>query len=471
MRSRETPEKAIPDSSSPQKSPDPQRTAPSLLVSSLRRRLNLAALSIRSVLRQAGAQLRSTMASEEQRKEILEEAQLRTAEDVAKELGNMKGAIMKLGQMASFVALGLSEEARSQLSVLQQSAPPMSWELVEAQIEAELGAPASRIFASIDKKPAAAASIGQVHKARLSDGTQVAVKIQYPGVAQAIQTDLENAWILKRLISMGFPGVDPDAIFEEFRERLMEELDYTKEAANQKMLREAWEGDPVVVIPKVIDELTTQRVLVTEWFDGKKFDDMWKAPQDERNRIGREIYRFAHTCVGTLHRFSGDPHPGNYLFLEDGRIVFLDFGCVKQLDRALLARLYRIVEAVRSKDEQAVLAAMKEAGYIAGDATMEQATPVSRFVKALVAPVIEDKEFRFRPEGQREVARLLLEPEQPDKERGQTQELRKMWNMPKDLVYFNRLNLGLSAVLMGLRAEANWCRLFEEAWRPVAASL
>ncbi len=436
--------------------------APELPTSRVHRWLNVAGLSVRSGIRGAVTRLRLRLAPEEHKAKIVTEAQLRTAEDVARELGNMKGAIMKLGQMASFVAVNLSDDVRAPLATLQQAAPPMSWELVEAQIESELGKPPSKLFERIEKTPAAAASIGQVHRARLEDGSLVAVKIQYPGVDAAIEADLKNAWVLKTLIGRAFPGVDPDAIFEEFKERLSEELDYRKEAANHKLLREAWKDDEVVVIPSVVEELTSKRVLVTEWYQGRKFDEIVRADQAERDRIGAEIYRFAQTCVGSLHYFSGDPHPGNYIFLEDGRIVFLDFGCMKRLDPETLLAQWRIVQAARRGDRSDIARAMAQAGYIASSETGSESDALARFIKALVAPVRRDRPYRFTPESRRELARLFVG------EGSDGSDLKDAWSLPRELVYFNRLNLGLAGVLTALRAENNWYRIFDQAWEPVA---
>ncbi len=424
--------------------------------------MNVASLSVRSTVRALITRVRVQLAPDDRKEQIVSEAQLRTAEDVARELGNMKGAIMKLGQMASFLATNLAEDVRAPLTSLQQSAPPMSWELVEKQLTVELGAPPSKVFKSIHRRPAAAASIGQVHRAELDDGRIVAVKVQYPGVDKAIEADLENAWILKALIARAFPGVDPDSIFDEFKARLTEELDYRKEAANHKVLSEAWEGDSVVVIPSVVEELTTKRVLVSEWYEGSRFDEILGAPQKEKDRIGAEIYRFAQTCVGTLRFFSGDPHPGNYIFLPDRRIVFLDFGCMKRLDLETLVALRRIVESVRSGSIQEMASAMRAAGYITGDSGESEAEALAKFLRALIEPVREDKVYKFTPRSRNEIAKLFVAEPQDGKN------LRYIWSLPRDLVYFNRLNLGLAGVLTILGAEHNWFRIFEDAWAPVA---
>ena len=434
---------------------------PQLLTSRLLRRFRIATLSVRSILRAGVTRMRLVFTSHDRKDELVSVAQLRTAQDVARELGNMKGAIMKLGQMASFVATNLSSDIRAHLATLQQAAPPMSWDLVQQQIEAELGQPPDKIFERIEKTPAAAASIGQVHRALLEDGTPVAVKIQYPGVDKAIETDLENAWVLKLLISRAFPGVDPNSIFEEFRARLTEELDYRNEATNHRVLEQAWRGDPCVVIPRVFEELTTKRVLVTQWYEGKKFDDVLAAAQNEKDRIGAEIYRFSQECVGRIHFFSGDPHPGNYIFLDDGRIVFLDFGCMKRLNNETLRAQKRIVEAARRNDTEAMLESMKEAGYVSTDTTDNQAETIAHFLKTLIAPIVEDKPYRFTPASRAEVARFFTT------EDDKAESVRKLWSLPKDLVYFNRLNLGIAGILTALQARANWHRIYEAAWADV----
>ncbi|MEZ5228083.1 MAG: AarF/ABC1/UbiB kinase family protein [Acidimicrobiales bacterium] len=273
---------------------------------------------------------RQTFASAERKEELALEFQMQTAADVTRELGNMKGAMMKIGQMASYIDTGLPDNVRQTLASLQHDAPPMSPELAAATLRAELGAGPDELFAEWDPIPIASASIGQVHRAITLDDRAVAVKIQYPGVADAVRSDLGNAdWIFGAMSSM-FPGLESGPIANELKERLYEELDYENEAANQRYFAEFFDGHPRVHVPKVIDELSGPRVLTTELATGHRFDEVLTWDQHEKNLIGETIFRFSFGSIYRLHAFNGDPHPGNYLFDKGGRVTFLDFGLVKR---------------------------------------------------------------------------------------------------------------------------------------------
>ena len=182
----------------------------------------------------------------------------------------------------------------------------------------------------------AAASIGQVYRARLHDGRDVAVKVQYPGVAQAVRADLQNLGLIMRVAKRIAPGMDAKAMTEEIKERLSDELDYEQEAQAQRAFARAWRGHPFVVVPDVVTSLSRERVLVSEWVDGLGFEEVKRLPAADRDRFGEIVFRF---FFGSLYRnghFSGDPHPGNYKLLDDGRVAFMDFGMTKRLDRAHL---------------------------------------------------------------------------------------------------------------------------------------
>ncbi len=193
---------------------------------------------------------------------------MRTAEQVADALGHMKGALMKLGQMASYLDQGLPEPVREQLARLQADAPSMTPELAAQVVREELGAPPERIFATWDPVPIAAASIGQVHRAITNDGLAVAVKVQYPGVDEAIDADLDNAGLLVQIIAMVFPGVEPEPIVDELRVRVREELDYVQEADNQQLFARYYDGHPFIHVPSVVEHLSSKRVLTTELATG-----------------------------------------------------------------------------------------------------------------------------------------------------------------------------------------------------------
>lgn len=420
-----------------------------------RRRRRLVKTAVRGGVRDLVARVRSRRATPTRRKEIEDRVHLKNAEEVAATLGSMKGAVMKMGQMASFVAAVLPDEVRGQLSVLQQDAPPMTWELASAQLESEFGKPPTEVFAEIQTEPAAAASIGQVHKARLDDGTEVAVKIQYPGVDAAIEADLANADLLKMLMRRNAPDLDLDPYVEEFRKRVIEELDYGIEAEHQREFANAWSCFEDVVIPDVVT--ATKRVLVTEWYEGARFSDVTGLPQKDRNRIGELLFRYVQRCIAELGVFNGDPHPGNYIFLEDGRVVFLDFGCVKRLDPVALQGQKTIAQTIRAADPEALKSALIDAGYVKSDDNIS-AQCVYDFIAGLNEPIMEDRLFRFTKASRAKAMRLLMERSGPHAD------VRKSVQVPGDLLFLMRVNAGLGALLGELEAEANWYQIYDEYW-------
>ncbi|HZQ26923.1 MAG TPA: AarF/UbiB family protein, partial [Acidimicrobiales bacterium] len=234
------------------------------------RNLALAQLGGRLGRRQAAHQARRVFASAERREELDREHELRTAADVAGALGNMKGALMKLGQLASFLDDGLPAPMREALASLQQDAPPMSGSLAAEVVAHELGASPDQLFAEWDPTPIAAASIGQVHRAITHDGQAVAVKVQYPGVDRAIRTDLDNTQLLVQAVGMMFPGLDPGPIVDELKTRLTEELDYRLEAKNQRLFAAFYDRHPFIHVPAVRDDLSSERVLTTELATGAR---------------------------------------------------------------------------------------------------------------------------------------------------------------------------------------------------------
>lgn len=282
------------------------------------------------------------------------EFHVRTAERYAELLGRSKGALMKAGQMLSFVSASPAVPAEFQsiyqaaLTRLRDEAPPMAPELARTVLERELGRPTESVFAQFEWEPLAAASIGEVHAARLHDGRPVAVKIQYPGVAGAIQADLKNTELLSTFLGLMF-GLSPRKISFDLRgaaremsARITEELDYRLEAANQAEFADIYRGHPFIHVPEVVGELSTDRVLVQELVQGKSWSDALAAEQELRDQWAEAIHRFVY---GSNHRFgmlNADPHPGNYSFHEDGSVSFMDFGCVKRFEREQVEMMQEI---------------------------------------------------------------------------------------------------------------------------------
>src|SRR5689334_2806283 len=307
----------------------------------LRYHRGLAALRlfVRGGIRYAGSAPRMFAAAGERRQLLREDLALQTAEDVADTLGAMKGVMMKIGQMASYVDGGLSPAVRHTLPRLQDGVPPMSPQLAAAVVEEELGAPPERAFARWDPRPIAAASIGQVHRAVTLDGRAVAVKVQYPGIAETIAADLRNVALLRRMLRIAAPAQDADALLSEVRDRVLEEVDYRREAASQRLLAAYYDGHPTIDVPGIITELSTRRIVVSELSGGARFAELATWPQHERDLAAETIYRFVFRSLYQVRAFNGDPHPGNYLFQRGGRVTFLDFGLVRHFSLAELQPL------------------------------------------------------------------------------------------------------------------------------------
>src|SRR5580692_1566494 len=249
-------------------------------------------LFVRGGVRYAASAPRLFAAAGERRQLLREDLALQTAEDVAGTLGAMKGVMMKIGQMASYADGGLSPAFRRTLARLQDSVPPMTPQLAAAVVAEELGAPPEQAFARWDPRPIAAASIGQVHRAVTLDGRAVAVKVQYPGIAETIAADLRNVALLRRMLRITAPAQDADALITELRDRVLEELDYRREARNQQLMAAYYDGHPTVCVPRVIDALSTRRVLTSELSSGARFAELASWPQEERDLAGETIYRF-----------------------------------------------------------------------------------------------------------------------------------------------------------------------------------
>src|SRR4051812_44064993 len=310
---------------------------------------------------------------EQEREEANARLRLKAAEQIVDVLGQMKGAAMKVGQVASFIDLsGLPPEAQdafqAKLAELRDSAPRVSFADMRKVIEADYGERLKDVFAEFEEEPLAAASIGQVYRARLHDGRRVAVKVQYPGVAQAVRADLQNLGLLLRAAKRMVPGLDPKAMAREIRERMTEELDYEHEAQAQRQFARAWRGHPFVVIPDVVTSLCRERVLVTEWVDGIGFEDVRKLPQADRDRFGEIVFRFFFGSLYRMGHFSGDPHPGNYRLLRDGRVAFLDFGMTKKIGREQIEQEMEVIRSGLEGDAERLHAVLASMGFFdAGD--------------------------------------------------------------------------------------------------------
>ena len=426
--------------------------------SRLARNSELIRLGVRTGGGYAGNRARRVFASAERRVELDTEHELRTAAQVGEALGNMKGALMKLGQMASYLAPGLPEPVRDALAQLQQDAPPMSPELAAGVVERELGRPPTEVFAEWDPVPIAAASIGQVHRAMTHDGRAVAVKVQYPGVAEAIRSDMAGASAVLRGLALQYSAFEPGPLIAELRERIFEELDYRLEAAQQQAFAGYFADHPFIHVPGVLPELSTTRVLVTELAEGVRFREALEWPQAERDLAGETIFRFVFTGLYRLHRFNGDPHPGNYLFSPGGRVTFLDFGLCKVFAETEVAQLQALIDAyVVDPDPARFRAAMEDAGFLLADAPVSD-DEVHTFFRQFYELVAVDEPVAVGNDFADKTARTFFDTTTPEGR------MLKYTNIPPEFAVVQRINLGLYGVLAQLGSTANWRRISEEIW-------
>jgi predicted unusual protein kinase regulating ubiquinone biosynthesis (AarF/ABC1/UbiB family) len=402
---------------------------------------------------------RRVFASAPRRVELDAEHELRTAAQVAQALGNMKGALMKVGQMLSYLDEGLPEPLREALAQLQQDAPPMSADLAASVIERELGRPPDAVFAEWDPAPIAAASIGQVHRAITREGHAVAVKVQYPGVDDAIKADLDNAGVFFSGMKMMFPGMETGPIVEEVRTRLVEELDYRREAENQRFFVDAYAGHPFIHIPGVVDDYCTGRVFTSELAEGVRFEEVERWSQDERDLAAESIYRFVIRSMWRMHAFNGDPHPGNYLFRPGGRVTFLDFGLVKYFSPGEVYPLRRLIETiVIEPDPAAFRSTLEEAGFLKREAPMTDDEVVAYF-RHFYHFVLDDHSGVLDEAYASQTARRLFQLDGAG-----SPGIQQSGNVPPEYVILQRINLGLYAVLGQLRGKAPWRAISEEIW-------
>ena len=424
-----------------------------------RRNSRLARLGARIGLAHAGTSARKVFAGAERKEELSRAREFKTAQQVATELGNMKGALMKVGQMASYLDDGLPEPMRLALSQLQSNAPPMAVELVRIELERELGKPMSEIFVEFDDEPIASASIGQVHRAiiRLADGTEraVAVKVQYPGVAEAIDADLRTADLLGAMLAFGFKSLNPEDMVAEIKDRLREELDYKREAANQQMFIDFYKGHPFIHVPEVFHEFSTGRILMTELVAGHSFAEVCEWSQEQRDMAGEAIFRFVFRSLYRFRAFNGDPHPGNYIFHGDGKVSFLDFGLIKHFTVEEMHMFQSMVKAaVLDHDMDKYRRVIEDAGMLQLDApftTQEAGDYFAHFYE----PVRESRDMEWSTTYATSIVRHTFDRTSP---------IAQYATVPKSFVFIQRINLGLYAVLGQLRSRGNYRRISEELW-------
>ncbi len=377
------------------------------------------------------------------------------AADLAKALGNLKGPLVKAAQLLAVVPDLLPEEVAAELRQLQSNAPAMGWLFVKRRMKAELGSDWQARFASFEREAAAAASLGQVHKAVLPDGRQVACKLQYPDMSSAVEADLVQ---LKTLMGMfkRYEGIiDTREIFSELTYRLREELDYEQEARYAKAFGQILQGTAKVNVPQVVDELSSRRLITLSWLEGRPFIDFLDdqaTSQEARNRIAMEMFRAWYTPFYHYGMIHGDPHFGNYAISADGSLNLLDFGCVRIFEPRFVGGVIDLYRAIRDGDQALAVHAYEAWGFEV--LTKEIIETLNIWASFLYGPLMEDK------------AQLLQGGETT--KRGQAAmsnvraELKRIGGVtiPKPFVFMDRAAIGLGSVFTRLKAEVNWYQLF-----------
>ena len=380
--------------------------------------------------------------------------------ELVEQLSRMRGAAMKVGQVISMVEFdGLApeqqDELQRKLATLRDGIPPIPFPRLEKLLRKELGAPLGDVFSDFDERAFAAASIGQVHRARTVDGDEVVVKVQYPGVADAVETDLRNAMLLVPLVKRLAPGLDAKALAAEMRERIGEELDYELEAQNQRRIARLMRGHPFISVPRVHTELSSRRVLVSEYVEGERFEAVRRADEARRDRYAEIVFRF---FFGLLYRDRialGDPHPGNYLLRPDGRVGFLDFGLLRDIDAGRVSAEAAIATAVRENDAQGLKANLVAGGYLPGErADAVDADFALRLMRQAIKWYAVPGQHRFSGGDHEDRGR---DRERPDAEqRAAIKTQINQFTMPPDAILIRRMHGVVAIVLHTLRAGADW---------------
>lgn len=427
----------------------------------MRRTATVGRLAASEAVKQFGTRAANVTRGEEAAQKALARRQLETAKQIVAALGTMKGAAMKLGQVMSFLDLGLvpeeyREEFQRELAKLRDAAPTVSFKQMRRVIEDDLEEPIKRVFADFDEEPIAAASIGQVYRAQLPDGRDVAVKVQYPGVAAAVRADMQNLDMIMRLLKRMTPALDVKGVAGEIRERIAEELDYELEASNQRSLARIFDGHPFIVIPDVVSSLSRERVLVSELVEGVGFEELKGYPSEQRDRIGEIVFRFFAGCLYRHRQFSGDPHPGNFMLLADGRVAFLDFGLFKRLDPGPVELELACQRAVVEGDAERLHSLLAESGFLPEPERVDPEHLIAFIEDAIWWYTTADEEVELTPDI---ATQVMIESSDPRS--AHFREMRHQTMQPEHL-FGRRMEMLTLAVLSQLRARANWHRIARE---------
>ncbi|MBN2384856.1 AarF/ABC1/UbiB kinase family protein [bacterium] len=415
----------------------------------LKRFMSLGSLSGLVGASYLGHRLKSTIVSPDKAAEDLQQTNIRNAKRIARTFGNLKGAVMKVGQMMSLQAGLFPEEFTAELSTLQQDSPSIPFELIQNQIEHELGAPINKLFKSFDQTAFASASIGQVHRAVLPEGTEVAIKVQYPGVAAMVDSDMKNLRMLFRSIARYKLNMDVLIIWSEIRERLEEELNYDHELQNILDFRARFQDDPKILIPEPIPEYCTRQVLTLEYISGLSWRDLIAPsfPETTRNELALTLFRCLLRQLFDFRLLHADPNLANFNFRQDGRLILYDFGCVKHFSQTFMDNYKQLViHAVRA-DYQELMNDLKKIGFSWTPETAIDEKLIKQFTQTILRPYLVDQPYDFGEATLHVELFDIISQYLPNEVK---------FTIPPDMVFLDRVIGGMYGNMMKLRARANW---------------
>lgn len=425
------------------------------------RTARLGRVAVGAAARWTGDRLDSRGTSEDQDRRRAERI-VATVDALVSQLATMRGAAMKAGQVLSTVEFpGLDEDQaaylQGRLASLRDSAPAVEWKQMRKVLASDWGEQPDRVLAHIDTEPAASASIGQVYRGRTLEGQEVAVKVQYPGIAESVEADMRNLLLLSPLLRQLVPGLDVKELLGELRERIVEECDYELEASNHRLLERFWRGHPFIVVPRVHTDLSRRRVLVTDWIDGMAFEEVTGQPDAVRDRYAQILYRFFYGTARHLGLALGDPHPGNYLLTSDGRVAFFDFGMLRRLPDDYLGREAAIARALREGDSAMVISGMRELGYLPGELDQWDGELLLEYMRQVSWWLQVEGPLRLAPDDLWRSTDVLRDTDA----RTHIEQLRRM-RLPPEALLLRRMEGLLFQTATTMRASAPWGELLRE---------
>ena len=374
------------------------------------------------------------------------------AEELRLALGGLKGPLMKVAQLLATIPEALPKEYAAELAQLQSAAPPMSRPFVRRRMAAELGPDWQSRFAQFELEAAAAASLGQVHRAIAHDGRRLACKLQYPGIESAVEADLSQLRLIFNIYRRYDRSINPQRIYEELAERLREELDYRREARHMALYAHMLGNEPGVHVPAVLPELSSGRLLTMGWLHGRPLLEFKDAPLEQRNRIAYNMFRAWYVPLYDYAVIHGDPHLGNYTAREDLTINLLDFGCIRVFRPSLVQGVIDLYRALESGDQDLAVHAYETWGF--EDLRTDVIETLNLWAAFVYAPLLEDRprlieETNSGSQGRRVVFNVQ-------------RRLREIGGVtpPREFVLMDRAAIGLGSVFMHLQAEINWHQLF-----------